>query len=130
VGPWQQIKSGQIACEELEIPGGATGGIRGFSTDDREQWDVAAGKALIARTVHQIAELWNEVETSGGSLAWEWISNGSHHRALIRLAEDRVNAVGSKGKREALESACAAWLAAWREGIRDWNNSGHKCNQG
>ena len=112
MGLWQQIKSGQIACEESEIPGGATGEVSSFSTDNPDRWDVAAGKALIARTVHQIAELWNEVETNGGSLAWEWIFTYSHHGALIRLAEDRVNAVGSRGKREALESACAAWLAA------------------
>jgi hypothetical protein len=124
VGLWQQIKSGQIVCEELEIPTEANGGSRSFYTDDREQWDIAAGKALIARTVHQISDLWNEVETSGGSLAWEWIFNCSHHGALIRLAEDRVNAVGSKGKREALESACAAWLAAWQDGICGWKDTG------
>lgn len=68
------------------------------------------------------------METTGGSLAWEWIFNCSHHGALIRLAEDRVNAVGSKGNREALESACAAWLAAWREGIPGWNSVGRKNN--
>lgn len=117
MGLWQQIKSGQIACEESEIPAGVTGGIRSFSTDDRERWDVAAGKALIARTVHQIVELWNEVETSGGSLAWEWIFNSSRHGVGIHQAEDRVNAVGSRGNHEALKSACNVWLAAWREGI-------------
>jgi hypothetical protein len=130
VGLWQQIKSGQIACEESETPAGATGGVRSFIPDNRERSDIVTGKALIARAVHQIAELWNEVETNGGSLAWEWIFNNSHHGALIRQAEDHVNAVGSKGKREALESACAAWLAAWQEGIRDWNKPRHRCNQG
>ncbi len=130
MGLWQQIKSGQIACEESEIPTGAGGEIRGFIADDREQWDVAAGKALIGHTVHQISDLWSEVERSGGSLAWEWIFNSSHHGALIRLAESSVNAVGSKGKREALQTACAVWLTAWRDGIRDWHNLGHRCNQG
>jgi hypothetical protein len=40
--------------------------------------------------------------------------------ALIRKAEDRVNAIGSKGNYDELASACNAWLAAWREGIRNW----------
>ncbi len=129
MGLWQQVKSGQMACEESETPAGATGGVRSFIPDNRERSDIVTGKALIARTVHQIAELWNEVETSGGSLAWEWILHSSHHGALIRRAEDRVNAVGSRGKREALESACAAWLAAWRKGILDWDSSERKQNQ-
>jgi hypothetical protein len=129
VGLWQQIKSGRIACEEAKPTAGATGEIGSFSTADREQLNVAAGKALIARAVRQIAELWNEVETSGGSRAWGWIFNGSHHGALIRQAKDRVNAVGSRGKREALESASAAWLAAWRKGILDWDSSERKQNQ-
>ncbi len=120
MGLWQQIKSGQMACEESEIPAGATNGIGGFKTDDREPWDVAAGKALIARTVHQIANLWNEVETSGASVAWEWIFNGSRHGVLIRKTEDRVNALGSNGRHDTLKSACIAWLAAWEEGIREW----------
>lgn len=73
MGLWQQIKSGQIACEGSGIPAAANGGIRNFDAGDRQQSDVAASKALIARTVHQIGELWNKVETSGGSIAWEWI---------------------------------------------------------
>jgi hypothetical protein len=122
MGLWQQIKSGQIAYEESETPAGATNGIGSFSTDTREPWNAAAGKALIARTVHQIVELWNEVETKGGSLAWQWIVHGSPHGPLIRQAEDRVNVVGSKGDRNALALACDAWLAAWRSGIRDWKH--------
>ncbi len=123
MGLWQQIKSGQIACEESEIPAGATNRIGSFSTDNREPWNVAAGKALIGRTIHQIAELWNEIETSGGSLAWKWIVHGSPHGDLIRQAEDRVNAVGSKGDRKALAMACEGWLAAWRRGIQNWKRS-------
>lgn len=98
----------------------------GANTDDRQQWNVAAGKVIIARTVHQISDLWNEVETSGGSLAWEWIVHGSPHGSLIRQAEDRVNAVGSKGDSNALASACDAWLAAWRRGIQDWKRCAAK----
>ena len=120
MGLWQQIKSGQIACEESEIPAGAACGIRSFSTDDRERWDVAAGKALIARTVHQISDLWNEVEKSGGFPAWEWIFNGSYHGGLICQAEDRVNAIGSRGNHRVLQAACDAWLAAGRNAIGDW----------
>ncbi len=120
MGLWQQIKSGQIACEESEIPAGATGGICSFSTDDREQWNVAAGKALIARTALQISDMWNEVETSGGSLAWEWKVHGLPHGPLIRQAEDRVNGIGSKGDPNTLALACNAWLAAWCNGIQEW----------
>ena len=120
MGLWQQIKSGQIAFEGPTIPAAASSGMVNFGADDRQQSDVTAGKALIACTVHQISELWNKVETSGGSLAWEWIVYGSHHGPLIRQAEDWVNAIGSKGGHNALEPACNAWVAAWREGLQEW----------
>ncbi len=130
MGLWQQIKSGQIAFEGPTIPAAANSGMGNFVTDARQQPDVRAGKALIACTVHQISELWNKVELSGGSLAWEWIVYGSHHGPLIRLAEDRVNAIGSKGDQNALESACNAWVAAWREGIQEWISRFSKLTQG
>ncbi|MBZ5498897.1 MAG: hypothetical protein LAP85_21070 [Acidobacteriia bacterium] len=120
MGLWQQIKSGQITSEQSEIPTGAPVEDHAFSTVDDKGSDVVTGKALITRTVYQIAEMWNEVETSGGSLAWDWIFNGSRHGALIRQAEDRVNAVGSSGEHRALETACSDWLAAWRDGIDGW----------
>lgn len=120
MGLWQQIKSGQMTCEESRISVAATSGIYGLSADDRQQSDVAAGKALIARTVHQIADLWNEVEKNGGSPAWEWIFNGSHHGKLIHQAADRANAAGSRGKYGGLESACNAWRAAWPSAIWHW----------
>ncbi len=129
MGLWQQIKSGRIECEGSVIPAEANKGIRDIDARDGQRSDVGAGKALIARTVHQIAELWNKVETSGGSLAWEWIVYGSHYGPLIRQAEDRVNAIGSKGDHNALESACNAWVAAWREGIHEWMSRSSKHSQ-
>jgi hypothetical protein len=120
VGLWQQIKSGQVSSEQSEIPTGAPVEDPAFSAVDGNGSDAVTGKALIARTVDQIAEMWNEVELSGGSIAWEWILHASHHGDLIRQAEYRVNAIGSRGAHNALAAACNAWLAAWREGIQNW----------
>ncbi len=130
MGLWQQIKSGQITSEQSEITTGAPVEDCAFNTVDGKGPDAVTGKALIARTVHQMAELWNKVETSGGSLAWEWIVHGSHHGPLIRQAEDRVNTSGSKGDHNALDSACNAWVAAWREGIQEWMSRSSKHTQG
>jgi hypothetical protein len=82
--------------------------------------DSTAGKALIHEAVLRIADLWNAIETSGGSIAWEWILRGSPHGPKIQQAEDRVNAIGSRGNPAALKSACEAWVFAWREGIEAW----------
>ena len=82
--------------------------------------DVAAGKALIRKTIDRISEAWSEVEHSGGSVAWEWILRGSHHGIRIQKAEDLIDKIGSRGDPEALALACNAWLSAWRDGIEAW----------
>ena len=120
MGLWQQLRACEISSGESEIPTVVADKSRSCGASTDQASDAAAGKALIAHTVHQIAELWNEVEASGGSLAWEWIVHGSRHGRLIRRAEDLMNAVGSKGNHNALDSACDAWLTAWRAGIQNW----------
>ena len=103
---------------------------RGGSKDDSQpsqtersetkMGDVAAGKALIRKTIDRISEAWSEVEHSGGSVAWEWILRGSHHGTKIQKAEDLINTIGSRGDPAALASACNAWVSAWRDGIEAW----------
>lgn len=85
-----------------------------------EPGNQATGKDLIRQTLKKIADLWTEIEASGGSIAWEWILQGSTHGARIRQAEDRVNAIGSRGNPASLKAACDAWQFAWREGIEAW----------
>jgi hypothetical protein len=86
----------------------------------RKPSDPTAGKVLIRQAVYQIADLWNAIEHTGGSIAWEWILRGSLHGRLIGAAEDQVNAIGSRGDPAALAAACDAWVSAWREGIEAW----------
>ena len=79
-----------------------------------------AGKEIIRQALNRISSLWDQIETSGGSIAWEWILRGSPHGPVIRAAEGQVDRIGSKGDPAALQSACDAWVASWREGIEGW----------
>ena len=85
-----------------------------------EPGDQSTGKEMMRQTLTNIADLWSEIDASGGSIAWEWILQGSTHGARIRQAEDRMNAIGSRGNPAALKTACDAWQNAWREGIEAW----------
>jgi hypothetical protein len=117
---WQRMKSGQTECTTLDpasVPGESGSADCGFAAGKSSP---TAGKVLIERTAHRIAELWNEVESSGGSVAWEWILRESVHGPKIRRAEARVDAVGSEGDQAALASACGVWLAAWGDAILEW----------
>lgn len=85
--------------------------------------DRISGKAKINDAIHQISKLWDEVEHSGASVAWEWILRGSLHGARIRQADARVDAIGSKSDQTALQSACDSWVTAWQEGIKAWKKT-------
>ena len=90
----------------------------------KKSWPVTVSRETGLEKMRQawqrISDLWDEIESSGGSVAWEWILRGSPHGAKIRAAEDRVNAVGSQGDLAALAAACDGLVNAWREGIEDW----------
>jgi hypothetical protein len=107
---WQQLKAGNIVPEVDEDV------TMGLSTEI----NVTAGKDVINNAIQQISKMWDEVEHSGGAIAWEWILRKSHHGARIRKAEERVDTIGSKGDPAALASACNDWVAAWRDGIEAW----------
>jgi hypothetical protein len=98
---WQQLKAGNIVPEVDEDV------TMGLST----KINVTAGKSVINNAIQQISQMWDEVEHSGGAIAWEWILRKSHHGARIRKAEERV---------DTLASACNDWVAAWRDGIEAW----------
>lgn len=68
----------------------------------------------------RISDLWDEIESSGGSIAWEWILRGSLHGPKIQAAEDRINQIGSRGDPAALTAACDGLVNTWREGIEGW----------
>lgn len=87
---------------------------------EKESAGPSAGKRLIRETLDQIAAAWEKIERCEGDLVWEWILRGSHHGELIHQAENRVDAIGSRGDKVALKAACDAWLLAWRDGIEDW----------
>ena len=84
------------------------------------QSNVLTGKGMIDDAVEQISRLWEEVDHSEGTTAWEWIMRRSHHGGIIRGAEERVDIVGSGGDPDELASACNTWVAAWRNGIEAW----------
>jgi hypothetical protein len=54
--------------------------------------------------IQQISKMWDEVEHSGGAIAWDWILRRSYHGAKLRRAEERVDTIGSKGQPAALAS--------------------------
>lgn len=82
--------------------------------------DREPGLERMRQTWREISSLWSEIETSGGSLAWEWILRGSPHGAKIQAAQGQVDAIGSQGNPAVLASACDAWVSAWRDGIEGW----------
>ena len=87
---------------------------------EKEPGDAIAGKKRIKDAIDRISDLWSEIESSGGSIAWEWILRGSHYGMRIQKAEDLINEIGSRGDPAALASACNAWVSAWRDGIEAW----------
>ena len=107
---WQQLKTGNIVPEVDEDV------TMGLYTEI----NATAGKGVINNAIQQISKMWDEVEHSGGAIAWEWILRKSHHGARIQKAEERVDTIGSTGDPAALVSACKAWVAAWRDGIEAW----------
>jgi hypothetical protein len=113
MGLWQEMKSGNPAVS------------RAVSADSDRIESGPAGRTLIDRTAQRIAERWQEIEDCGGSMAWEWILRGSPHGEKIGAAEDRVNAIGSRGDPSSLAAARDAWVNAWREGIETWKLKAH-----
>ena len=118
---WQQLKAGKI------VPGIGVDAAIGLHTKissgpdyEPAQSNVLTGKGMIDDAVEQISKLWDEVDHSEGTTAWEWIMRRSHHGGIIRGAEERVDIVGSGGDPDALLSACNSWVAAWRNGIEAW----------
>ncbi len=85
--------------------------------------DRELGLEKMRQAWQRISDLWDEIESSGGSVAWEWILRASPHGPKIRAAEDRVNAIGSQGDPAALVAACDALVNAWREGIEGWERA-------
>lgn len=94
--------------------------------------DREPGLEKMRQAWQRISDLWDEIESSGGSVAWEWILRGSPHGPRIQAADDRVNAVGSMGDPAALAAACDGLVNAWREGIEGWRkvNGSSKARQG
>jgi hypothetical protein len=81
---------------------------------------ILRGKTIIQEAVDKISELWDAIENSGGSAAWDWIIKESPYRKEIQESEDNVNRIGSAGDLVKLRAACAAWVSAWRQGIEAW----------
>ena len=81
---------------------------------------ILQGKALINRAIDEIINLWDQVEESGASIAWEWIMRSSPYGRKIKAAENEVDRIGSTGDLTALDYACKAWVSSWREGIEGW----------
>jgi hypothetical protein len=114
-----ELSGEQLRCEAPE--GVLTPELRVVLAERKpEIIQVLQGKALIRETLNRIADAWSEIEHSGGSPAWEWILRSSSHGNLIRQAEDRVDAIGSRGDPAVLKAACDAWLLAWSDGIEAW----------
>ena len=108
---WRQLKAG------ITVPEVGEDVTMGLSTEI----NLTAGKGVINNAIQQISKMWDEVEHSGGAIAWEWILRKSHHGARIQKAEELVDTIGSKSDPAALVYACNAWVAAWCDGIEAWN---------
>ena len=118
---WQQLKAGKIVPEmEEDAAVGLHPKINFVADCEHAQSNVLTGKGMIDDAVEQISRLWEEVDHSEGTTAWEWIMRRSHHGGIIRGAEQRVDIVGSGGDPDELASACNTWVAAWRNGIEAW----------
>ena len=117
MGLWAELKSGAAK----------TGGWPRQSglNSEAQSRDREPGLQKMRQAWREISNLWDEIETSGGSLAWEWILRGSLHGEKIRAAEGRVNAIGSLGDPAALAAACDGLVNAWREGIEAWKRKAH-----
>ena len=118
---WQQLKAGKIVPGiDGDVAIGLHTKLSSVSDCGHTPNNVLAGKGMIDDAVEQISRLWEEVDHSEGTTAWEWIMRRSHHGGIIRGAEERVDIVGSGGDPDALLSACNSWVAAWRNGIEAW----------
>jgi hypothetical protein len=120
LGLWQELTAAKVESEISENPVGPSVEICSVAMSESRGENIISGKAKINDAIQQISKLWDEVEHSGASVAWEWILRGSLHGARIRQAEARVDAIGSKGDQAALQSACDSWVTAWRDGIKAW----------
>jgi hypothetical protein len=120
LGLWQELTATKAEPEISKNPAGSSPEICSVGMSENRGEDRISGKAKINDAIQRISKLWDEVEHSGASVAWEWILRGSLHGARIRQAEARVDAIGSKGDQAALLSACNSWVTAWQEGIIAW----------
>ena len=118
---WQQLKAGKIVPEiDEDVAIGLHTKTSSGADCEQGPSNLLTGKGMIDDAVEQISKLWDEVDHSEGTTAWEWIMRRSHHGEIIRGAEERVDTVGSGGDSDELASACNAWIAAWRRGIEAW----------
>ena len=120
MGLWQQMKSGKVTPEKAESRAGFSPEPQTSRKPGEAPGDASAGKKRIKDAIDRISDLWSEIESSGGSIAWEWILRGSHYGMRIQKAEDLIDKIGSRGDPAALASACNAWVSAWRDGIEAW----------
>ncbi len=123
MGLWQELTAAKVEPEIAENLASSSVEICSAGMSESMGKDRTAGKEKIRDAIQQISKSWDEVEHSGGSLAWEWILRGSLHGARICQAEARVDAIGSKGDQTALQSACDSWVTAWQEGIKAWKKT-------
>ena len=114
------MKSGKITPEREESKAGFSPEPQTGGKPEEAAGDGIAGKKRIKDAIDRISDLWSEIESSGGSIAWEWILRGSHYGMRIQKAEDLINKIGSRGDPAALASACNSWVSAWRDGIEAW----------
>ena len=120
MGLWQQMKAGKTPSEREESGAGFSPEPQTSRKPGEAPGDASAGKKRIKDAINRISDLWSEIESSGGSIAWEWILRGSHYGMRIQKAEDLIDKIGSRGDPAALASACNAWVSAWRDGIEAW----------
>ena len=120
MGLWQQMKSGKTPSDVGETRAAFSAEIQTDGNLGKVSGNGIAGKKRIKDAIDRISDLWSEIESSGGSIAWEWILRGSHYGMRIQKAEDLINEIGSRGDPAALASACNAWVSAGRDGIEAW----------
>ena len=120
MGLWQQMKSGKITPEREGSEAGFSPETQTGGKPEEAADDGIAGKKRIKNAIDRISDLWSEIESSGGSIAWEWILRGSHYGMRIQKAEELKDKIGSRGDPAALASACNSWVSAWRDGIEAW----------
>jgi hypothetical protein len=73
-----------------------------------------AAKGVINNANQQISKMWDEVEHSGGAIAWEWVLRRSHHGTIILRAKERVDTIGSRGDPASLHLSTVR--QAWQPG--------------